>query len=94
MALGMVKKTMKYSVLCNKKFTMGELANLLQVDCFRMSMFPKNFSSVIIILYVLIFSMTYLAIVIGPSFLVGFGVIMVTSLINMLISKKNSVYQK
>ncbi len=47
LALGMVKKALNYSVLCNKNFKMGELANLLQVDCFRIALFPKNLSSVI-----------------------------------------------
>lgn len=94
MALAMVKKSLKYSVLCNKKFKMGELANLLQVDCFRLSMFPKNLSSVITIIYVLIFSMIYLGFLVQASFLAGFGVILLAGIINMIISRKNAGYQK
>lgn len=94
MALAMVKKSLKYSVLCNKKFKMGELANLLQVDCFRLSMFPKNLSSVITIIYVLIFSMIYLGFLVQASFLAGFGVIVLAGIINMIVSRTNATYQK
>ncbi len=94
MALGMVKKSLKYSVLCNKKFKMGELANLLQVDCFRLGQFPKNLSSVINIVYVLIFSICFMGFLVQASFLAGFGVILIASAINMLVSRKNAVYQK
>ena len=76
MALGMVKKSLKYSVLCNKKFKMGELANLLQVDCFRLGQFPKNLSSVVNIVYVLIFSVCFMGFLVQASFLAGFGVIL------------------
>lgn len=94
MALGMVKKSLKYSVLCNKKFKMGELANLLQVDCFRLGQFPKNLSSVINIIYVLLFSVCFMGFLVQASFLAGFGVIIIASAINMLVSRKNAVYQK
>jgi hypothetical protein len=94
MALGMVKKSLKYSVLCNKKFKMGELANLLQVDCFRLGQFPKNLSSVINIVYVLLFSICFMGFLVKASFLAGFIVILIASLINMIVSRKNSVYQK
>lgn len=94
MTLAMVKKSLKYSVLCNKKFKMGELANLLQVDCFRLGQFPKNFSSVINIIYVLIFSLVFMGFLVQASFLSGFGVILIACVINMLVSRKNVVYQK
>lgn len=94
LALGMVKKSLKYSVLCNKKFKMGELANLLQVDCFRLGQYPKNLSSVINIVYVLIFSLVFMGYLVHASFLSGFGVIIVASILNMLVSRKNAVYQK
>lgn len=94
LALGMVKKSLKYSVLCNKKFKMGELANLLQVDCFRLGQFPKNMSSVINILYVLVFGVIFMGFLVQASFLAGFGVIILASILNLLVSRKNSVYQK
>jgi ATP-binding cassette subfamily C (CFTR/MRP) protein 2 len=94
MALGMVKKSLKYSVLCNKKFKMGELANLLQVDCFRLGQFPKNLSNVINIIYVLIFSIAFMAFLVQAAFLSGFGVILIASAVNLLISRRNAGYQK
>ena len=94
LALGMVKKSLKYSVLCNKKFKMGELANLLQVDCFRLGQFPKNMSSVINIIYVLIFGVIFMGFLVQASFLAGFGVIIVACILNLLVSRKNAVYQK
>jgi hypothetical protein len=93
MALGMVKKSLKYSVLCNKNFKMGELANLLQVDCFRLGQFPKNLSSVINIIYLLVFSVAFMGYLVGPSFLSGFGVILIASAINMLVSRFSAGYQ-
>lgn len=94
LALGMVKKSLKYSVLCNKKFKMGELANLLQVDCFRLGQFPKNMSSVLNILYVLTFGVIFMAFLVGAAFLAGFGVIILASGLNLLVSRKNAAYQK
>lgn len=94
LALGMVKKSLKYSVLCNKKFKMGELANLLQVDCFRLGQFPKNMSSVLNILYVLTFGVIFMAFLVGAAFLAGFGVIILASGLNLLVSRKNATYQK
>lgn len=57
-------------------------------------MFPKNLSSVITIIYVLIFSMVYLGFLVQASFLAGFGVIVLAGIINMIISRKNASYQK
>ena len=57
-------------------------------------MFPKNLSSVITIIYVLIFSMVYLGFLVQASFLAGFGVIVLAGIINMIISRKNATYQK
>jgi hypothetical protein len=93
LALGMVKKSLNYSVLCNKNFKMGELANLIQVDCFRMTLFPKNLSNVIFIIYTLIFSITFMAFLVGVSFLTGVAIIIVISIVNMLISRIGSKYQ-
>lgn len=70
------------------------MANLLQVDCFRLAQYPKNLSNVINIIYVLIFSLFFMGFLVKVSFLSGFGVILIASGINMLVSKRNSVYQK
>ncbi len=66
----------------------------MQVDCFRLGQFPKNLSSVINIVYVLIFSVFFMGFLVHASFLAGFAVILVASIINMLVSRKNSVYTK
>ncbi len=92
MALGMVKKSLRYSVLCNKNFKMGELGNLLQIDCFKIAFFPKNFSSVIFIIYVLIVSIAFMSYLVQASFLAGFGVILIASLLNLLISRVTAKY--
>ena len=94
MALGMVKKSLKYSVLCNKKFKMGELANLLQVDCFRLALFPKNMSTVLNIVYVLIFGIAFMGYLVQFSFLAGFGVIFVAAIINIIVSRIGAGFQK
>lgn len=64
------------------------------MDCFRLGQFPKNLSSVINIVYVLIFSVFFMGFLVHASFLAGFAVILVASIINMLVSRKNSVYTK
>ena len=38
--------------------------------------------------------MIYMGIIVGPSFLAGFGVILLAGIINMIISRRNAVYQK
>jgi ABC-type multidrug transport system fused ATPase/permease subunit len=93
-ALGMVQKSLKYSTLCNKQFKMGEISSLMQVDCFRLSLFPKNFNAIIFITYVLIFGMVFMAMLVGPSFLAGVGVLLLASTINMIVSRFTSRYQK
>lgn len=67
---------------------------MLQVDCFRLGQLPKNLSSVINIIYVLLFSIAFMGYLVGPSFLAGFVVIIFASALNMLVSRKNAVYQK
>lgn len=86
-ALGMVNKSLRYSTLCNKKFKMGEISNLMQVDCFRLSMYPKSLNGVIFVSYVLIFSIVFMAVLVKYAFLAGFGVLFIASAVNMVISK-------
>lgn len=93
LALGMVKKSLNYSVLCNKNFKMGQLANLLQVDCFRIALFPKNMSSVIYIATVIVFAIGFMAFLIQASFLAGFGVIVIAIILNIIISRFTAKYQ-
>lgn len=66
----------------------------MQVDCFKLALFPKNLSSVIYITYVLIFGIGWLSFLVGPAFLAGFGVIILATIINMLVSRKTATYQK
>lgn len=66
----------------------------MQVDCFRLSLFPKNFNAIIFITYVLIFGMVFMAMLVGPSFLAGVGVLLLASTINMIVSRFTSRYQK
>jgi hypothetical protein len=85
--IGMVNKAMKYSVLCNKTFKLGEISSLVQVDCFRLSLLPRCLNSVILICYVLIFGIIFMAILVTYSFLAGFAVLFVISFLNGIISK-------
>jgi len=94
LSLGMVNKSLSFSVLCNKKFKMGELAGLLQVDCARLVLFPKNFSSVIFFIYQIIFAIVFMSLVIGPSFLAGFAVTLVAGLFNVFASRFTARYQQ
>jgi ATP-binding cassette, subfamily C (CFTR/MRP), member 1 len=66
----------------------------MQVDCFRLSLLPKNFNSIIFISYCLIFSIVFMALLVGYAFLAGFGVLFIISVINMLISRVTGRYQK
>jgi ATP-binding cassette subfamily C (CFTR/MRP) protein 2 len=93
-ALGMVNKSLKYSTLCNKKFKMGEISSLMQVDCFRLSLYPKSINGVIFVSYVLIFSIVFMAVLVHYAFLAGFAVLFVAMAVNMVISKYTSAYQK
>ena len=94
LALGMVNKALSFSVLCNKKFKMGELANLLQVDCARLLLFPKNFSSVIFFVYQIIFAIVFMSLIIGPAFLAGFAVTLAAGIINVFVSRFTAKYQR
>lgn len=73
---------------------MGEISNLMQVDCFRLSMYPKSFNGVIFVSYVLIFSIVFMAVLVKYAFLAGFGVLFVASAVNMVISKYTTKNQK
>jgi ATP-binding cassette subfamily C (CFTR/MRP) protein 2 len=64
------------------------------VDCFKLAQFPKNLSSVINIVYVLIFSIFFMGFLVQVSFLSGFGVILIASALNMLVSRKNADFQR
>lgn len=93
-SIGMVSKAMRFSVLCNKQFKMGEIANLLQVDCFRLSLLPKNLNTVIFVSYCLLFSMVFMGIIVGFAFMAGFAVILIVSILNIVISRFTARYQK
>lgn len=94
MALGMVNKSLNFSVLCNKKFKMGELANLLQVDCFKLAQYPKHLSSVIFLIYQIALGLVFMGILVHASFLSAFAVIIVVGLFNIVITKYVAGYQK
>jgi hypothetical protein len=51
-------------------------------------------SSVIFITYVLLFGVGWLSFLVGPAFLAGFGVIILATIINMVVSRKTAAYQK
>lgn len=93
LSLGMVNKAMNFSVLCNKKFKMGELANLLQVDCAKLSLFPKNFSSVIFFMYQIVYAIVFMSLITGPAFLAGFGVTFLAGIFNVFMSRFTARYQ-
>jgi hypothetical protein len=78
---------MKYSVLCNKTFKLGEISSLMQVDCFRLSLLPRSFNAVIDICFCLIFGIVFMGLVVSYSFLAGFAVLLVISIFNILISR-------
>jgi ATP-binding cassette subfamily C (CFTR/MRP) protein 2 len=94
LALGMINKALSFSVLCNKRFKMGELANLLQVDCARLLLFPKNFSSVIFFFYQIVFAIVFMSLIIGPSFLAGFAVTIAAGCLNVFFSRFAAKYQR
>jgi len=93
-ALGMVNKSLRYSTLCNKKFKLGEISSLMQVDCFRLSLFPKSFNGMIFVSYCLAYSIAFMAVLVHAAFLAGFGVLFVASVANMIISRSTARYQK
>lgn len=66
----------------------------MQVDCFRLSLFPKSFNGVIFVSYVLIFSIVFMAVLVHVAFLAGFGVLFLASAVNMVISRYTAAYQK
>jgi hypothetical protein len=73
---------------------MGQISSLMQVDCFRLSLLPKNFNSVVFIPYCLIFSIIFMASVVGYAFLAGFLVLFIISVVNILISRVSGRYQR
>ena len=66
----------------------------MQVDCFRLSLFPKSLNGIIFVSYVLIFSIIFMALLVGPAFLAGFGVLALALGVNMIISKTTTKNQK
>jgi ABC-type multidrug transport system fused ATPase/permease subunit len=93
-ALGMVNKSLKYSTLCNKKFKMGEISSLMQVDCFRLSLYPKSLNGMIFVSYSLVYSIVFMAVLVHYAFLAGFGVLLIASIANMIISRSTTKFTK
>lgn len=94
LTLGIVDKSMRFSILCNKKFKIGELVNILQVDAMRLNTFPRHFSALIMLPYQIVYGVALMIWTIQYSFLGGFAVIIVATLINSFISKFTAKYQK
>jgi hypothetical protein len=65
----------------------------MQVDCFRLSLLPKSFNGIFFVSYVLVFSIIFMALLVGPAFLAGFGVLALALGVNMIISKTTSKNQ-
>lgn len=93
-ALGMVNKSLKFSTLCNKKFKLGEISSLMQVDCFRLSLYPKSFNGIIFVIYVLLFSIAFMGVLVHFAFVAGLLVLVIAGIVNMCISKFTAAYQK
>jgi hypothetical protein len=64
------------------------------VDCFRLSLLPKNLNTVIFVSYCLLFSMVFMGIIVGFAFMAGFAVILIVSILNIVISRFTAHYQK
>jgi ATP-binding cassette subfamily C (CFTR/MRP) protein 2 len=63
------------------------------VDCAKLSLFPKNFSSVIFFMYQITFAIVFMSLIIGPAFLAGFGVTFIAGLFNVFMSRFTARYQ-
>jgi ABC-type multidrug transport system fused ATPase/permease subunit len=94
LTLGIVEKSMRFSSLCNKRFKMGELVNILQVDAMRLTGYPRHLSAMIMLPYQLVYGIILMIWTIQYSFLGGFGVIVLATLVNSVISKFTGRYQK
>lgn len=70
------------------------MINLLQVDCFRLTLLPKVISSIISTTYVVIFSLFFMGFLVHASFLAGFAVIILGGIVNTIFSKSGTKYQK
>lgn len=57
-------------------------------------MLPKNFNAIIFISYCLVFGIVFMALIVQYAFAAGFGVLIIISIINMIISRFTARYQK
>jgi ABC-type multidrug transport system fused ATPase/permease subunit len=89
----MTNKALRYSILCNKKYGMGELVNFLEADCLKLSTYPKNLSAIFSTSYFLIFAIVFMAVLVGVSFLAGLGVMIVASVINSCFTGRTRIIQ-
>lgn len=64
------------------------------MDCARLVLFPKNFSSVIFFLYQIVFAIVFMSLIIGPAFLAGFAVTLAAGIINVIFSRFTAKYQR
>jgi ABC-type bacteriocin/lantibiotic exporter with double-glycine peptidase domain len=66
----------------------------MQVDCFRLSMLPKNFNAILFISYSMVFGVIFMALIIGISFIAGLIVLILITGSNLMISRYTALYQK
>jgi len=93
-ALGMVKKAMRFSVLCNKKFDMGQIGSMMQVDCFRVAFLPRMFNMVIFTFWISIVGIVFMGLLVSYAFLSGFAVMILIILFNTWLSRFIVGYQR
>ena len=88
------KKNLKISPATNKIYSSGEIINLVQVDCQKLWLIGENLASNVKLPVIIIVCFSILFYYLGWTFFCGIGVFFIAFIVNMVLGKKMSVYQR
>lgn len=66
---------------------------MMHFDCFKLSLLPKCFNEIIFIVYCLLFSVIFMAVIVQYAFIAGFFIVLGISFVNVRISKRKKMLQ-
>lgn len=92
--MALYKKSLNFSLVNSKTFNIGELVNYMQVDSQKLRDLPYFIGGVIFLPLQLGIAIFIMYEVIGISFIAGVGVMLITFVFNLIISKYFTVFQK
>lgn len=92
LSLMVFNKSLKHPLITEKKFSVSDIINYSQVDAQRMTFMGFQLVALLFTPFQIIIGLYLLYVYIGPSFMIGTGVMIILMLFTLIFSKIASKY--